>query len=291
MFSSFHLSQSTYKCRSIYYIENPIKYFSSFSSHKTNSSDKGNQVSFHKRPLPENLIALSSTQGKILFREALEFGDMESYFPLAEQFITQSEPSYCSLSTLAMVLNALNYDPKKIWKGSWRWVSEEMFHCETKSICGHTLEKVQKQGLNFAEFESLAKCHGVKISSHRVCHNSEHVCGSIGLSKFRNNIIETSKNNDASKFIVANFSRKFLNQTGDGHFSPIAGYHRGKDMVLILDVARFKYPPYWVSTKDLWDAMAVQDVSTGLTRGYFVIAGWDQTIPASYVQYCTLDNH
>jgi hypothetical protein len=30
---------------------------------------------------------------------------------------------------------------------------------------------------------------------------------------------------------------------GDGHFSPVGGYHAGKDLVLILDTARFKYPP------------------------------------------------
>ena len=36
-----------------------------------------------------------------------------------------------------------------------------------------------------------------------------------------------------------------LLQTGDGHFSPVAGYHAGTDSVLVLDVARFKYPPYW----------------------------------------------
>ena len=74
--------------------------------------------SFHKRVLPSNLIALSSKEGKALFTEALHLGGMESFFPLSEQFITQSEPSYCAISSLAMVLNALNYDPKKIWKGS-----------------------------------------------------------------------------------------------------------------------------------------------------------------------------
>ena len=31
-------------------------------------------------------------------------------------------------------------------------------------------------------------------------------------------------------------------RAGDGHFSPLGGYHEDKDMVLILDTARFKYP-------------------------------------------------
>ena len=73
--------------------------------------------SFHKRPLPSSLVSMSSKQGKLIFQEALIAGTLHSYFPLAEQFVTQSEPSFCSLSSLSMVLNALNFDPKKIWKG------------------------------------------------------------------------------------------------------------------------------------------------------------------------------
>jgi hypothetical protein len=33
---------------------------------------------------------------------------------------------------------------------------------------------------------------------------------------------------------------------GDGHFSPIGGFHTQRDLVLILDTARFKYAPHWV---------------------------------------------
>ena len=56
-------------------------------------------------------------------------------------------------------------------------------------------------------------------------------------------------------------------QTGSGHFSPIGGYHAGRDMVLILDVARFKYPPHWVPLTLLWDAMSTIDNATGQQRG------------------------
>lgn len=57
-------------------------------------------------------------------------------------------------------------------------------------------------------------------------------------------------------------------QTGSGHFSPIGGYHTGKDMVLTLDVARFKYPPHWVPLELLWEAMNTIDGATGHHRGY-----------------------
>ena len=46
-------------------------------------------------------------------------------------------------------------------------------------------------------------------------------------------------------FLTLNFSRKALQQTGDGHFGPVAAYNRAEDMVLIMDVAKFKYDCYW----------------------------------------------
>lgn len=42
--------------------------------------------------------------------------------------------------------------------------------------------------------------------------------------------------------------RAKLGQSGSGHFSPIGAFDRDTDMVLIMDVARFKYPPHWVSS-------------------------------------------
>ena len=62
-----------------------------------------------------------------------------------------------------------------------------------------------------------------------------------------------------------------MKQTGTGHFSPIGGYHAGEDMALILDVARFKYPPHWVPVELLWAAMNTTDDSTGLLRGSLLL--------------------
>lgn len=61
--------------------------------------------------------AISSPDGRKIFREALLEGNMETYFRLAEQFRTQDDPAFCGLSTLTMVLNALAVDPGRVWKG------------------------------------------------------------------------------------------------------------------------------------------------------------------------------
>ena len=52
----------------------------------------------------------------------------------------------------------------------------------------------------------------------------------------------------------------------------IGGYHKEKGLVLVMDVARFKYPPFWVPVDVLWESMEVLDKVTGLPRGYFVVS-------------------
>jgi hypothetical protein len=52
-----------------------------------------------------------------------------------------------------MVLNALAIDPQRIWKGPWRWFSEELLDCcsplevlpTALQISGHPLQFVLKQ--------------------------------------------------------------------------------------------------------------------------------------------------
>lgn len=42
-----------------------------------------------------------------------------------------------------------------------------------------------------------------------------------------------------------------------------------------MDVARFKYPPFWVSIRELWNSLGQKDQTTNVSRGYFVISTWE----------------
>jgi len=53
-----------------------------------------------------------------LFIEAVQNGTMEGFYKLISHFQTQSEPAYCGLASLSMVLNALAIDPGRTWKGA-----------------------------------------------------------------------------------------------------------------------------------------------------------------------------
>ncbi len=212
--------------------------------------------SFYRRTLPSPCIAFSSSEGRQLFREALADGTMEGYFPLAEQFHTQAEPAFCGLGTLVVVLNALAIDPGRQWRGPWRWFGEELLDC-----C-RPLEVVRREGVTMGQLVCLARCNGARVDA---------VHANAGeLATLREQVIAAASRAD-EPYLVAAYSRRVLGQTGDGHFSPIGGYHRGRDLALLLDVARFKYPPHWVPLPLLWDAMHPVDPVTGRARGYMVL--------------------
>lgn len=213
--------------------------------------------SFFRRPLPAHLISFTSKEGKELFKEALEEGTLENYFHLAGNFTTQTETAYCGLGSLAMVLNALEMDPGRTWKGVWRWYSDDMLSC-----CS-PMELIKEKGITFDQFSCLAECHELLVQPQRYASEEE------AYDRYRADLVRSST--EPGVHMVVSYARQTLGQTGVGHFSPIGGYHAASDRVLVLDVARFKYPSYWVDAKLLWDAMEPVDLDTGLSRGYHLL--------------------
>jgi hypothetical protein len=78
---------------------------------------------------------------------------------------------------------------------------------------------------------------------------------------------------DKGRFVIVNYLRKAMGQEKGGHISPLAAYDSKSDRFLILDVARYKYPPVWVSASDLFTAMNTTDSDNdNKTRGFVVVA-------------------
>lgn len=212
------------------------------------------QKSLYRRPLPDGLVAFASDDGRRLFREALGSGHMENYFALSEQFHTQADPAFCGLGSLVVVLNALAIDPGRLWKGPWRWFSEELLDC-----CA-PLERVREKGLSLDELACLAQCNGADVRVERA-----------SIDRLREDVVRSARS-PREPMVVASYTRKQLGQTGDGHFSPVGGYHPERDLVLLLDVARFKYPPHWVPLERLHAAMQPVDPESGAPRGWIVFS-------------------
>mmetsp|Transcript_119286 Transcript_119286/g.210755 ORF Transcript_119286/g.210755 Transcript_119286/m.210755 type:complete len:505 (-) Transcript_119286:147-1661(-) len=217
---------------------------------------------FYQRSLPPAQVAFSSAHGRRLFLEALEAGYMENYFYLAEQFRTQDEPTFCGLTTLAMVLNSLRIDPMRTWKGAWRWYSEDMLSCGCTGP-----DRVREEGMSFDMFRSLALCHGAQVEAHRAPDAASAAEALAFEEALRSTVRAVSRSHERECLVIC-YSREPLGQTGAGHFSPVGGYHAGTDSVLILDVARFKYPPHWAPLREVAEAMRGIDPDTGRPRGF-----------------------
>lgn len=220
-------------------------------------------TTFHRRPLPPDLVAFTSPEGRALLAGALADGTAESFFALVSHLHTQSEPAWCGLGTLVTVLNALEIDPGRTWKGPWRFFGEELL------VCCKSLAESAADGLSLDEVACLAQCNGADVAIERA---------DAGLAAFRV-ALEATVRAPAGPFLVCNYARGALGQSGTGHFSPVAAWHRASDQALVLDVARFKYPPHWVPVPRLFAAMSAVDDETRRPRGWLRVGRADDWRP------------
>ena len=203
-------------------------------------------------------VPWTSPRGRALFREALSSGTLESYFPLAAQFLTESGPSPSGLGALAMTLNALNIDPGRVWKGPWRWFTEAMLECCVPASA------LAARSISLDEFAQLARSHGAAARVVRA-DGDDAIAGAAAL---RAAVRETTATAGGG-FVVASFSRGAVGQLDVGSaddgaavpFALIAGFHAPADAVLLLDVARTRFPPAWVPVRALHGAMRAQDAA------------------------------
>jgi len=216
----------------------------------------GMMATLYRRPLPAGTITFASAAGRQLFGEALAGGGMDGYFRLAEQFHTQAEPAFCGLGSLVVALNALAIDPGRLWKGPWRWFAEELLDCCV------SLDEVRRRGVDLDELACLARCNGAEVDLHRPAMEPDDA------STWRQALLTAAR---GEAVVIASYDRAALAQSGGGHFSPIGGYHAARDLVLVLDVARFKYPPHWLPAESLLRAMHAIDPATGRARGWMVL--------------------
>lgn len=210
---------------------------------------------FYRRDLPAHLDSFTSPRGKILFQEMIAAGTGECFFRLCTSFNTQSDPAFCGVSSLSMVLNALEIDPRRQWRGVWRWYSDEQLDCCT------SVDVMKQKGITFNQFSCLARCHA-KVTAKRADRTT--------IEQFRQDIKLVCTSDQVH--MVLSFSRAALGQTGSGHFSPVGGYHAGEDKVLVLDTARFKYPPFFATVQELWESLLPIDPETDECRGYFLVS-------------------
>lgn len=203
-------------------------------------------------------IALDSSEG-----ERLLFGShaRTDFIPLSIHFETQQNPAYCGAASMAMVLNALNIPaPKAPEYGHHTFFTQNnLFNEKTERIVSAKI--VERQGMTLEELGKLMASHSLQTKI--IFSGDSHP------EQFRKLAVENLK--QPGNFILVNYLRKAIGQESGGHISPLAAYHESTDRFLILDVSRYKYPPAWVTTEQLWRAMNTVDKASGKTRGFVLV--------------------
>lgn len=199
--------------------------------------------------LPDSLIALESSAGEKLLAES-EF--LADYQELIASFVVQSRPAYCGVASSVITLNALRNPAPPLDQSTF-------FNTNARQVKDPL--RVSLTGMSLRELGDFLRAHGAEAS---VVYASNTDIDSFRSMAQRNLVTD-------GDFVLVNYQRAELGQVEMGHISPLAAYHAGTDRFLILDVAAYKYPPVWVSTKELWEAMSAPVGSSPRTRGFIMV--------------------
>lgn len=210
-------------------------------------------------PLPPDLISLDSDAGERLL---LESEARRPYLPLTIHFVTQKTQSYCGIASMAMVLNALGvpapdtpeYAPYRIY------TQDNVLNEATERILPQAV--LLQRGTTLDQLGAILASHGVEVA---VRHASD-----VKPEAFRSQAVEYLS--QPNHYVVVNYLRRQIAQERGGHISPLAAYDAKTDRFLILDVARYKYPPVWVKSADLFAAMNTPDAANqNRSRGFVLV--------------------
>jgi hypothetical protein len=209
--------------------------------------------------LPQNLIDLNSADGEKLL---IESKALQDYFPLSSQFVTQKNQAYCGVASMIMVLNALSIPAPEApeYAPYHLFTQDNFFNAQAQKVV--TPEVVSRRGMTLDQLGKLLESYPVKAEVHHSADSS--------LEEFRTLAVKNLQ--EPRNFVLVNFLRKAIGQETGGHISPLAAYNQQTDRFLILDVSRYKYPPVWVKSADLWQAMATVDSDSGKTRGFVLVS-------------------
>jgi glutathione-S-conjugate glycine hydrolase len=201
----------------------------------------------------DQLIYLTEPAGEKLCDEADE---KSPYFKLATYLETEQILTFCGPATIAAVLNSLEIkrpSPPRLYP--WGLFTQDLvFTPENQKIKSYA--KVEEDGLVLEQINAFLLNLGVKAEFHHA--------DTIDVSKLRQMITDTLV--DPSKRLIVNYTRQAA-----GHVSPIGAYDADPDRALVLDVAKYKYPPVWMTLADLYQAINTIDSSSNQTRGIVVV--------------------
>lgn len=198
---------------------------------------------------PEGLSRIQTSDAKENFWKYMRF------------YESQIRVGYCSVASSVMVLNALSIQaPLSKYLGKYRmFTQEEFFSDAVRNIIDPYA--VEREGMALIELAQVLETFPITVEIYEA--------QSLSHEEMRNVLISALKNPNQS--ILALYQRRVLGQEGGGHWSPVAAYDSTSDSFLVMDVARFKYPPVWIPATPFLNSMQTSNIY-GQSRGFIRIS-------------------
>ena len=213
------------------------------------------------------------------------------FFQLAHNFQPQANPLYCGIASSVIVLNTMRLNrnavpsqkpievevPRDLGGGRLYYPAYSQL-----TLLGERTEPVKPRavielkntgegggeidpGLKLAQLKGVLEAYDTRVDLHYADVDSEDA-----VEAFREDLRAVLA--DSVRFLVVNFKGRIMGASTDGHISPVAAYDQKTDSVLLLDVAGYLNPWYWVPVAHLYGAMHTLDGNH--YRGYLVVEDW-----------------
>jgi len=189
------------------------------------------------------------------------------YWALSPYYVAQSTGSACSVASVAMMMNALRGLPGS---SADRLVTQNGVLNAVGDAAWKAAVAENGEGVSFGEFEAYVRrtldAYGVRaeVEVFRPRDDSPET-----LADLRRILAENERS--AEDIILLAYDQGTL--TGDatvGHIAPLGAYDAATRRVLVMDVDRAWYVPYWASDVKLLEAMLKPDradpTGSGLIR-------------------------
>lgn len=215
----------------------------------------------------KNPISLEQNEG---INELLTSNYRTPFWRLVSFYETQKTNTFCGVASSVMILNALGIQrPQVAALGNHGFYTQDNYF--TPSVNRIVQEKaVLKRGMHLEEVTAaLATFSNVKVETIYT--------STVSLSQFRSLLKQALQS--PNTFVIANYLRNYVGQSGSGHYSPIGAYNEKTDRVLILDVSRYRYTAAWVQLKDLYKSTKIVSSGRIYSRGIVLVSS---NQPATY---------
>jgi hypothetical protein len=184
--------------------------------------------------------------------EYLRIAPAPDYWRLSPFYVPQQTSSACSLASITMALNFV--------RGLPHWAEEAIVTQPallTKLGDARWAEEVAEDGsgVTFTEFVAIVKrsLAAYQLSDHLEIIRPVDATAKT-LARVRQALVANEA--DARDIILVYFNQGVVTGDWDGpHISPIGAYDRKARQVLIMDVDREWYVPYWTADTRLLAAM------------------------------------